>query len=133
MALIVSLAGGSSAFAATAPAKTAPVVSTASACAAQWRPRRSTSKPARPSYRPARRKPDDLGGRRAPAARRPFDALRRDTFTELFGSAAEDAGQSLSVQAPQAHVLAFTHETLLRQAIGNLLHNAVVHAGDGGV
>ncbi len=37
VALIVSLAVGSSAFAATAPAKTAPVVSKASACAAQWK------------------------------------------------------------------------------------------------
>ncbi|MDP3660550.1 HAMP domain-containing sensor histidine kinase [Phenylobacterium sp.] len=52
-------------------------------------------------------------------------------MAELFGPAAEDAGQSLSVEGPQAHVVAVTHETLLRQAIGNLLYNAVVHAGDG--
>jgi signal transduction histidine kinase len=50
---------------------------------------------------------------------------------ELFAPACEDAGQSLDVEAPVEPVLAWTHETLLRQAVGNLLHNAATHAGDG--
>jgi len=50
---------------------------------------------------------------------------------ELFGPVAEDAGQALRVEAPTTPVLALTHETLLRQAIGDLLHNAVIHAGPG--
>lgn len=52
-------------------------------------------------------------------------------MAELFGPVAEDAGQALTVDAPPTPVLAWAHETLLRQALGNLLHNAVVHAGDG--
>jgi signal transduction histidine kinase len=50
---------------------------------------------------------------------------------ELFAPVVEDAGQSLVVEAPSTPVLALTHETLLRQAVGNLLHNAVTHAGPG--
>jgi signal transduction histidine kinase len=50
---------------------------------------------------------------------------------ELFGPAVEDAGQALVLQVPLTPVLACAHETLLRQAVGNLLHNAVTHAGDG--
>jgi len=52
-------------------------------------------------------------------------------MAELFGPACEDAGQVLEVDAPPDPVLAWAHETLLRQALGNLLHNAVVHAGTG--
>lgn len=52
-------------------------------------------------------------------------------MAELFGPATEDAGQALSIDVPENPVLVFGHATLLRQALGNLLHNAVVHAGDG--
>jgi signal transduction histidine kinase len=52
-------------------------------------------------------------------------------LTELFGPAAEDAGQALIAEAPSFPVLARAHPALLRQAVGNLLHNAVVHAGAG--
>lgn len=52
-------------------------------------------------------------------------------MVELFGPAVEDAGQTLRVDAPYGPVIARAHETLLRQALGNLLHNAVVHAGEG--
>lgn len=50
---------------------------------------------------------------------------------ELFGPAAEDAGQTLEVRVDPAPMLAWSHETLLRQAVGNLLHNAIIHAGPG--
>ena len=36
-------------------------------------------------------------------------------------------------EAPAIPVLARAHPALLRQAVGNLLHNAVVHAGPGAV
>jgi len=52
-------------------------------------------------------------------------------LSELFGPAAEDAGQALVTDAPAFPVLARAHPALLRQAVGNLLHNAVVHAGAG--
>jgi len=50
---------------------------------------------------------------------------------DLFAPVIEDVGQSLNVEVPPAPVLAWTHEALLRQALGNLLHNAVTHAGPG--
>jgi signal transduction histidine kinase len=50
---------------------------------------------------------------------------------ELFTPAFEDAGQSLVVEIPPYPVFARAHAALLRQAVGNLLHNAVVHAGPG--
>lgn len=50
---------------------------------------------------------------------------------DLFAPAAEDAGQTLAVEAPEHPLVARAHETLLRQAVGNLLHNALVHAGSG--
>lgn len=50
---------------------------------------------------------------------------------DLFSPALEDAGQVLLTDAPDVPVLARAHATLLRQAVGNLLHNAVVHAGPG--
>lgn len=53
------------------------------------------------------------------------------SMVELFGPLAEDAGQTLSAEAPAVPVLLRAHAALLRQAVGNLLHNAVIHAGDG--
>jgi signal transduction histidine kinase len=50
---------------------------------------------------------------------------------ELFGPLLEDAGQSFRVETPPLPVMARAHELLLRQAIGNLLHNASRHAGEG--
>jgi signal transduction histidine kinase len=50
---------------------------------------------------------------------------------ELFGPLLEDAGQSFRVAVPDSPVRARAHELLLRQAIGNLLHNATRHAGEG--
>jgi signal transduction histidine kinase len=52
-------------------------------------------------------------------------------MAELFSPAIEDAGQDLTVEVPEAPLLVFGHPALLRQALGNLLHNAVVHAGPG--
>lgn len=52
-------------------------------------------------------------------------------ITDLFSPAIEDAGQSLVTEAPAFPVLARAHPALLRQAVGNLLHNAVIHAGAG--
>ncbi|PZQ64686.1 MAG: hypothetical protein DI570_04460 [Phenylobacterium zucineum] len=53
------------------------------------------------------------------------------SMVELFGPLAEDAGQALAAAAPEAPVLVRGHAALLRQAVGNLLHNAVIHAGEG--
>ena len=50
---------------------------------------------------------------------------------EFFAPALEDAGQSLHVAAPEGPLMAEAHEPLLRQAIGNLLHNASQYAGPG--
>ena len=52
-------------------------------------------------------------------------------IAELFGPLLEDAGQSFRLSIPSTPVLARAHELLLRQAIGNLLHNASRHAGAG--
>ena len=52
-------------------------------------------------------------------------------IAELFGPVVEDAGQTLVTEAPSVPVLARAHPALLRQAVGNLLHNAVIHAGAG--
>jgi signal transduction histidine kinase len=63
---------------------------------------------------------------------RPVDLVSlAGQMVELFGPAAEDAGQVLRLEAPLVPVRVCAHEALLRQAIGNLLHNAVVHAGPG--
>jgi signal transduction histidine kinase len=48
---------------------------------------------------------------------------------ELFSPVLEDAGQQLTVLVPQAAVTGRVHPVLLRQAIGNLLHNAAKYAG----
>ena len=50
---------------------------------------------------------------------------------ELFGPLLEDAGQSFRLELPPRPVSARAHELLLRQAVGNLLHNASRHAGEG--
>lgn len=50
---------------------------------------------------------------------------------ELFAPVLEDAGQTLILDVPSSPVIACLHETLLRQALGNLLHNAAIHAGPG--
>jgi signal transduction histidine kinase len=52
-------------------------------------------------------------------------------MVELFGPACEDAGQRLMCEAPAEPILAWGHPALLRQAVGNLLHNAATHAGPG--
>lgn len=63
---------------------------------------------------------------------RPVDvsALVADV-AEVFAPIIEDAGQTLSLAKPSAPVIAHVHEALLRQAVGNLLHNVAVHAGPG--
>jgi signal transduction histidine kinase len=50
---------------------------------------------------------------------------------ELFGPVVEDAGQTLDVSVPDPSVTFDGHELILRQALGNLLHNATRHAGPG--
>lgn len=52
-------------------------------------------------------------------------------IAELFAPVMEDEGQTL--KPPPAHepVVIMAHESLLRQALGNLLHNAVRYAGRG--
>lgn len=54
-----------------------------------------------------------------------------DEMGELFAPVLEDAGQTLTIEEPAGPVTAVIHERLLRQAIGNLLHNAAIHAGEG--
>lgn len=48
---------------------------------------------------------------------------------DLFAPVCEDAAQCLSVETEPWPLIAWAHETLLRQALGNLLHNAAIHAG----
>jgi signal transduction histidine kinase len=50
---------------------------------------------------------------------------------ELFGPVVEDAGQSLAVRPSNRPIRLQGHEILIRQAIGNLIHNAARHAGAG--
>ena len=57
-------------------------------------------------------------------------ALVADT-AEVFAPIIEDAGQTLEVVGAPEPVVALVHEALLRQAVGNLLHNAAIHAGKG--
>jgi len=52
-------------------------------------------------------------------------------MAELFSPVIEDASQVLVVDMPPLPLMALVHEPLLRQALGNLLHNATVHAGEG--
>jgi signal transduction histidine kinase len=50
---------------------------------------------------------------------------------ELFEPVIEDAGQVLTIDAPEGPVALVGHELILRQALGNLLHNAARYAGEG--
>lgn len=50
---------------------------------------------------------------------------------DLFEPVVEDAGQVLKVTAPDQAALFVGHELILRQALGNLLHNAARYAGVG--
>lgn len=50
---------------------------------------------------------------------------------DLFMPTIEDAGQTLIVETPEKPVIVTAHEALLRQALGNLLHNAALYAGKG--
>lgn len=50
---------------------------------------------------------------------------------ELFAPVVEDAGQIFLSPEPQGPLVVQGHELILRQAVGNLLHNAAHHAGDG--
>jgi signal transduction histidine kinase len=50
-------------------------------------------------------------------------------MAEVFSPIIEDADQTLTVQSSLRPVFALVHEALLRQAIGNLLHNVAIHAG----
>lgn len=52
-------------------------------------------------------------------------------IAELFAPVMEDEGQTLKPPPPHEPVVIMAHESLLRQALGNLLHNAVRHAGSG--
>jgi signal transduction histidine kinase len=63
---------------------------------------------------------------------RPVDvAALVDEVTEFFAPIIEDADQILSEELGDGPVVALAHEALLRQAIGNLLHNAALYAGEG--
>ena len=63
---------------------------------------------------------------------RPVDvAALVEEVADFFDPMLEDAGQSLTCVAPQEPVPALGHEALLRQAVGNLLHNAANYAGEG--
>jgi len=62
----------------------------------------------------------------------PLDLLElvRD-IGDLFEPVIEDAGQTLEVVTPDMATPFVGHELILRQALGNLLHNAARYAGDG--
>lgn len=62
----------------------------------------------------------------------PFDLaeLVRD-LGDLFEPVIEDAGQILAIEVPPGQVPFLGHELILRQALGNLLHNAARYAGEG--
>jgi signal transduction histidine kinase len=50
---------------------------------------------------------------------------------DLFEPVIEDAGQTLTIEASEGPVSLLGHELILRQALGNLLHNAARYAGQG--
>jgi signal transduction histidine kinase len=56
-----------------------------------------------------------------------------DELVDFFTPVIEDADQRLEVVVPPGPVVARVHPALLRQAIGNLLHNAAHYAGAGAV
>lgn len=53
------------------------------------------------------------------------------SVAELFEPTVEDAGQELVLVLPESVGAFRAHELLLRQAVGNLLHNAALYAGQG--
>jgi signal transduction histidine kinase len=57
-------------------------------------------------------------------------ALAADV-SDFFSPVIEDAEQTLVVEPPSAPIVVRAHEALLRQALGNLLHNASIYAGAG--
>jgi signal transduction histidine kinase len=62
----------------------------------------------------------------------PIDlAVMAADVADLFVPTLEDAGQTLIVEPPSEPVVVHGHEALLRQALGNLLHNASLYAGEG--
>jgi signal transduction histidine kinase len=54
-----------------------------------------------------------------------------DEVTEFFAPIIEDADQTLSEDLGEGPAMTLAHTALLRQAIGNLLHNAALYAGEG--
>lgn len=54
-----------------------------------------------------------------------------DDVADFFAPIIEDAGQSLTVSPHVGAAVVLGHPPLLRQAIGNLLHNASLYAGPG--
>ena len=50
---------------------------------------------------------------------------------DLFSPVLEDAGQTLILDLPAGPLVCRSHPLLLRQALGNLLHNAARYAGSG--
>jgi signal transduction histidine kinase len=54
-----------------------------------------------------------------------------EELVDFFTPVIEDADQSLELVTPPAPIIVRAHPALLRQAIGNLLHNAAHYAGAG--
>jgi signal transduction histidine kinase len=54
-----------------------------------------------------------------------------EEIAELFAPLLEDEGQSLEIEVPPAPVMATAHPLVLRQALGNLIHNASRYGGPG--
>jgi hypothetical protein len=54
-----------------------------------------------------------------------------EELVEFFGPIIEDADQRLTLDVGDPPIIAVAHQALLRQAIGNLLHNAALYAGEG--
>lgn len=54
-----------------------------------------------------------------------------EAVADFFEPTIEDAGETLVIVGDDAPVMALVHEALLRQALGNLLHNAAIYAGAG--
>jgi signal transduction histidine kinase len=54
-----------------------------------------------------------------------------EELADFFAPTVEDADQTLVVETPAMPVIVSAHEGLLRQALGNLLHNASLYAGPG--
>jgi signal transduction histidine kinase len=56
-----------------------------------------------------------------------------EELADFFTPVIEDAGQRMVACPSEEPVRVLGHEALLRQAVGNLLHNASVYAGEGAV